>query len=97
MNKYIVLCSSIILSVINLILLEAIDFKMCKSFSWNRIFTINSTVCRHISFGENILEKAFTAIIISFAYHISRDILTFYNTSFRSNIQLKNSIQLENS
>ena len=78
-RKYIINFAIIILSIINLIMLNVINVKMCKTFSWIRIFTINSTVCKNITIGENMLEKVFTTMVLSFGLNLTQDIMYIYN------------------
>lgn len=61
---------SIVVTVFALIILTNMNANMCNALSWKRIFTINSTVCNTISMGERMLEKAFTSLILSFAYNL---------------------------
>ena len=53
------------IALFNIILLDAIEIKMCKSFSVYRLFTINSTICTNISKAVGILEKMLTTIVIA--------------------------------
>ena len=57
------LCCILMLS--SVILLDAIEVKMCKSFSFYRIFTMNSTVCTNITTAINCIEKMFTTVLIT--------------------------------
>ena len=63
-KKYVIMILCACIMLLNVIILDTIDIKMCKSFSIYRIFTMNSTVCTHISTSIAVLEKTFTTILI---------------------------------
>ena len=64
-NKYILIIMSAIITLSNIIILDIVEVKMCKSFSIYRFFTMNSTVCTNITKAVGILEKMLTTVVIA--------------------------------
>ena len=64
MNSYVIAILSSCIMLLNIVILDVVNVKMCQSFSIYRVFTINSTVCTNISTAIGILEKMFTSSII---------------------------------
>ena len=79
-----------VLVLLNIILLDAIEIKMCKSFSLYRLFTMNSTVCRNISHAVMVLEKMVTTIVIALCSTAFQSFIGYYWTSPNSHNQIKN-------
>lgn len=82
MNSYFLYSSALFLSICSLISLSLINVHFCKTVSFYRIFTINSTVCSNISLSESFLEKTFTSILLSFGCFIVHDIKHFFQLFF---------------
>lgn len=64
-NKYLIIIVSAIIALLNIIVLDVIEVRMCKSFSIYRLFTMNSTACNNLSKAVGILEKMLTTIVIA--------------------------------
>lgn len=65
LKKYIIFIVAALIALSNIIILDVIEVKMCKSFSIYRFFTMNSTVCTNISKAVGILEKLLTTLVIA--------------------------------
>ena len=68
----------ILTSVLNIIILDIIEVNMCKSFSFYRLFTMNSTVCKNISKAVVVLETVITTTIIAGCTSIFQNAITCY-------------------
>ena len=93
LNKYIIIIVTAIIALFNIIILDAIEIKMCKSFSIYRLFTMNSTVCTNISKAVGVLEKMLTTVVIALCSTIFQAGICFYasaGTLYPSKFEIKN-------
>ena len=79
LNKYIIILVTALIALFNIIILDAIEIKMCKSFSVYRLFTMNSTACTNISKAVRILEKMLTTVVIALCSTIFQAVIGFYS------------------
>lgn len=82
----------ILILLINVLILDQIDTKICRSFSLYRIFTMNSTICSNITLCIKYLEKTITAIILMWGSMIFSKIMnnfTLTSNSTTTNQQIK--------
>jgi len=90
MNKYIFYLSSLLLTLFSIIAISSFNVHFCKTLSWYRIFTINSTVCKNLTVGEDMLEKTLTSLLLSSGCIILQDIIYYFNlfaSSFKFHTQ----------
>ena len=85
-NKYIIIIATAIVALLNIIILDAVEIKMCKTFSIYRLFTMNSTVCTNISKAVGILEKMLTTVVIALCSTVFQEAIAFYSLSPSRNI-----------
>ena len=78
-NKYLIMVCLSLISLLNIIILDIIEYRMCKQLTLYRIFTINSTVCNNISIAVSVNEKCFVTLIISLGSTVFQQILTYYS------------------
>jgi len=78
LNKYIIIIVTAIIALLNILILDAIEIKMCKSFSVYRLFTMNSTVCTNISKAVGVLEKMLTTVVIALCSTIFQAAICVY-------------------
>lgn len=74
MNKYIFSLCCIIITTLSIFAISVVDSHYCKSISFYRLFTIDSTVCHHITLSQKLLEKTFSSLLISLGCHLVNDI-----------------------
>jgi len=77
MNKYIFSLCCIIITTLSIFAISVVDSHYCKSISFYRLFTIDSTVCHHITLSQKLLEKTFSSLLISLGCHLVNDISAF--------------------
>ena len=93
MKKYFFYLSSILLNLSSIIALSLFNVHFCKTLSWYRIFTINSTVCKNLTIAEDMLEKTIISLLLSFGYIIVNDIIYHFNlfsSSFKYHSKTEN-------
>ena len=78
LKKYIIIIVIAIISLFNIIILDIIEVKMCKSFSVYRLFTMNSTVCTNISKAVGVLEKMLTTVVIALCSTVFQTSIGYY-------------------
>ena len=88
-NTYIIFILTAIVVLINIIILDAIEIKMCKSFSVFRLFTMNSTVCTNISKAVGVLEKMITTIVIALCSTAFQSVIGYYTPHVYSQYKIK--------
>ena len=88
LNKYIIIILTAIIALFNIILLDMIEIKMCKSFSVYRLFTMNSTICSNISKAVGILEKMLTTVVIALCSTVFQAAIEYYSS--QTHLQIKN-------
>ena len=78
LNKHIIILGTAVMALFNIIILDAIEIKMCKSFSLYRLFTMNSTVCTNISKAVGVLEKMLTTVVIALCTTVFQTGIAYY-------------------
>lgn len=87
MKKFSITIAFSLLMITVILLLDALETKMCKSFNIYRIFTINSTVCLNITTAIRVLEKLLITSLLtlgSFIFHFTIDFFS------RITVQMQN-------
>ena len=77
---------SLFFIISNIMILDIINYKMCKTMSFFRLFTINSTLCNNMSFCESLLQNVFGSILVTIGYNISKDMILLYNLYTRNSL-----------
>lgn len=80
-KKIVIIFLFIVISILNIVILDLIEVKMCKSFSLYRLFTMNSTVCKNLSKGVSLMESLLTTSIVAGCTSIFQDAIALYNPS----------------
>ena len=81
-QKYIIFVCCTIIALLNIIILDIIEVKMCKSFSFFRLFTMNSTACNNITKGINIMETMLTTTILATCSSLFQEVVCYYNSNY---------------
>ena len=79
-NKYIIIILTAIVALLNIIILDAIEMKMCKSFTIYRLFTMNSTACTNISYAVGVLEKMLSTVVIALCSTVFQAAISYYTS-----------------
>lgn len=69
------ICS--IATMLTISILDLIEVSYCKSFSIYRIFTMNSAVCRNISYANSFLEKILMSIVINIGSKVFQSVIKY--------------------
>ena len=77
-HKYIIFILCAIISLLNIIILDIIEVKMCKSFSLYRLFTMNSTACTNITKGITIMETMLTTSVLALCSSLFQEAVCYY-------------------
>ena len=77
-NKIVIIITTAVVALLNILILDVIEVKMCKSFSFYRLFTMNSTVCTNISKAVGILEKMLTTVVIALCSTVFQTAISYY-------------------
>ncbi len=78
LKKYIIIIAVAIVALFNILLLDTIEVKMCRTFSVYRLFTMNSTACTNISKAVGVLEKMLTTIVIALCSTVFQTSMEYY-------------------